>query len=390
MSSDSASLPAASGAKKGETTGEDLSSGNKRTSKTWYLKEEHRWSFSAGLVQLLVQPSAAGRIHPSGYHTGSVITASDTFFLKPDPDFNASCPAELTRIPFQMTADFPSLLSAHVQGYVQLSCAWGSSECDVCSEAHGKETKVVMTGKSNEQGEWEDDSMTANYRVRAEAKRGGYRVTGDQADSSRPWLKQRLSKWTDGKERMRKLNSTLRGDLISFEITSLTSLDIVAEIKVEITLTECLGIGGGTGGTLRSVLESGKYSDVTLVASGGKRFPSHKVMLGSRSKVLATMFSHEGMLENQTKEITMDDTLPDVVREMLHYLYTDRITVSKPTHTAQIVELRDPPTIYEQGDAVKDESSLLGLLKVAEKYDIPVCVRSYNDFIQKVEDLASA
>ena len=71
-----------------------------------------------------------------------------------------------------------------------------------------------------------------------------------------------------------------------------------------------------------------KFSDVTLVASPNGdssqppvEFFAHKVILAARSPVFAKMFEHE-MQESLNNRIEIDDIDPEVIMEMLVYMYT--------------------------------------------------------------------
>ena len=50
-------------------------------------------------------------------------------------------------------------------------------------------------------------------------------------------------------------------------------------------------------------------------------FSAHKVILAARSPVLAKMFSHD-MQENATNTLNLPDITPDVLKELLTYIYT--------------------------------------------------------------------
>ena len=82
-----------------------------------------------------------------------------------------------------------------------------------------------------------------------------------------------------------------------------------------------------------SLLNKDRFSDVTLVASRKKRdssstpveFPAHKVILAARSPVFASMFEHK-MQENSSNQVEIDDIYPNVVKVMLTYIYTGRVS----------------------------------------------------------------
>lgn len=71
---------------------------------------------------------------------------------------------------------------------------------------------------------------------------------------------------------------------------------------------------------LKEMYESRKFSDITLQARGVK-FPAHKSILASRSKVFDAMFQHD-MKETQSGVVQVEDIEPAVLSTLLHYIYT--------------------------------------------------------------------
>ena len=74
---------------------------------------------------------------------------------------------------------------------------------------------------------------------------------------------------------------------------------------------------------LGKLLEEGLFSDITLIV-GDQRFPVHKALLASRSPVFAGMFRHIEMEENKQGIVQIKDLEPDVLKEMLKYIYTGK------------------------------------------------------------------
>ncbi|KAK6744264.1 hypothetical protein RB195_011145 [Necator americanus] len=76
---------------------------------------------------------------------------------------------------------------------------------------------------------------------------------------------------------------------------------------------------------LSALFESKQFSDCTLVAncksSGPQTFHVHKAILAARSRVFHAMFEHN-MTESERNEVAIDDVEPDVLREMLCFMYT--------------------------------------------------------------------
>lgn len=80
-------------------------------------------------------------------------------------------------------------------------------------------------------------------------------------------------------------------------------------------------------GDLKSLLETEKFSDMTLCA-GGREFLVHRSILGARSPVFAAMFEHETMEKLQNK-VNIEDVDSDVMHQLLRYIYsgcTDDVT----------------------------------------------------------------
>lgn len=77
------------------------------------------------------------------------------------------------------------------------------------------------------------------------------------------------------------------------------------------TLHENLGI----------LLETESYSDVTLVVENDE-LQAHKNILAAQSSVFAVIFQHEELAESKKNVVKIDDIAPEVVKEMLRFMYT--------------------------------------------------------------------
>lgn len=75
---------------------------------------------------------------------------------------------------------------------------------------------------------------------------------------------------------------------------------------------------------LGSLFDSSEFADVTL-ACNGREFPCHKAILTSRSQVLAAMFQHD-MRERKHNRVEVNDMDPEVMSEMLRFIYTDKVS----------------------------------------------------------------
>lgn len=86
---------------------------------------------------------------------------------------------------------------------------------------------------------------------------------------------------------------------------------------------------------LRNLLGSSQYSDVTL-ASGESSFPSHKSILAARSKVFANLlFDNPPKQMEESNTLVLDPLAPDVLKEMLSYIYTGRIAQTINTDSVE-------------------------------------------------------
>lgn len=72
-----------------------------------------------------------------------------------------------------------------------------------------------------------------------------------------------------------------------------------------------------------AMLESGKFSDVTLCVEG-EELPAHKAVLAARSAVFETMFETE-CLETRSGKVHFEDISLDVFKQLLRYIYTGEL-----------------------------------------------------------------
>jgi speckle-type POZ protein len=81
---------------------------------------------------------------------------------------------------------------------------------------------------------------------------------------------------------------------------------------------------GGLSSHLEELFNDMSLSDVSFNI-GGREFPAHKNILSARSQYFAAMFKHP-MKEQSTNKIKMEDIEPDVFQELLHFIYTGRVS----------------------------------------------------------------
>ena len=138
------------------------------------------------------------------------------------------------------------------------------------------------------------------------------------------------------------LSSLPNGTLTcSFQLSIVScSIDFVNKAIIPQNI-KCTPLSSKLGAMLTFTEEEsqGKHSDVTLIAgasstaseNGGAdnsvqrpaKFYAHKAILAAHSPVFARMFEHD-MKEGATNEVTISDIEPDVLKEMLSFMYTNQ------------------------------------------------------------------
>ena len=63
-----------------------------------------------------------------------------------------------------------------------------------------------------------------------------------------------------------------------------------------------------------------------------RRFACHKAVLAARSDVFAAMFSHKATTESTTNEVHIRDTEPDILEQLLNFVYTDKVHFFRMSH----------------------------------------------------------
>ena len=77
---------------------------------------------------------------------------------------------------------------------------------------------------------------------------------------------------------------------------------------------------------LEGLFEEMKFSDV-IFNIGPRQFPAHKSILAARSEVFEAMFTHSTK-EKLTNRIDIEDIEPEVFQELLHFIYTGRLSTT--------------------------------------------------------------
>eukprot|EP00931_Biecheleriopsis_adriatica_P078579 TRINITY_DN52015_c0_g1_i1.p1 TRINITY_DN52015_c0_g1~~TRINITY_DN52015_c0_g1_i1.p1 ORF type:complete len:502 (+),score=97.28 TRINITY_DN52015_c0_g1_i1:85-1590(+) len=124
-----------------------------------------------------------------------------------------------------------------------------------------------------------------------------------------------------------------------------------------------------------SLLEDGKWSDVTLKVKGEAMF-AHTLVLCTRSEVFERQL-HSGMRETVSREVVIEDCEPGIFRAMLRFLYTDDLA-----HIEGLLAKQEPSFVTSKlgdtGSAAEGSSNptasqvawLQDLLAVSHKYQL--------------------
>lgn len=110
---------------------------------------------------------------------------------------------------------------------------------------------------------------------------------------------------------------------------------------------------------LEELFRSKEFSDVTISANG-REFRAHKAILAARSPMFKGMFSHD-MKETKYNRVEVPDVDPDVLDEMLRFIYTGK-SILEPR--LQIKEQKD------QKEQEREQHLAIELLQAANKYQL--------------------
>lgn len=132
------------------------------------------------------------------------------------------------------------------------------------------------------------------------------------------------------------------------------------------------------------LLYSGKFSDLTLDL-GDKKFKVHKSILAARSPVFSAMFEHK-MLENKENVVKITDVEPDIMSEVLLFIYANKVNSIKEL-TSGIFAAADKYQLEALmlmcEDVFLEKLSLDNLpeiLKIVDKYE--TCPRLHDAVLQ--------
>lgn len=107
---------------------------------------------------------------------------------------------------------------------------------------------------------------------------------------------------------------------------------------------------------LEELFKSQEFSDVTICANR-REFKAHKAILAARSPMFRGMFSHD-MKETKFNRVEVPDVDPDVLQEMLRFIYTGKCLLEPRLQNK------------EQKEQEKEQHLAIELLQAANKYQL--------------------
>lgn len=120
---------------------------------------------------------------------------------------------------------------------------------------------------------------------------------------------------------------------------------------------------------MQSLLESGEFSDVTLVVGqpeqNKKELKVHRFLLSAFSPVFAAMFSHTETKEALEKRVVIEDVSAEAMERLLRYIYIGKLEFDIKEKEKPLLEFMAAVDKY-QVDRLKGEceTRLLGLITV--------------------------
>lgn len=90
---------------------------------------------------------------------------------------------------------------------------------------------------------------------------------------------------------------------------------------------------------ISTLLFDESYSDVEIKC-GERRFPCHKIILSARSQVFRAMFQAD-MEENRSGKIEIKEYSPDVIKTLLHFVYTSSLDCTDQDHLVDLIQAAD-------------------------------------------------
>lgn len=90
---------------------------------------------------------------------------------------------------------------------------------------------------------------------------------------------------------------------------------------------------------LGALFENSQFADAVLHC-GGREFQCHKAILAARSQVFEAMFAHD-MEEKKSSRVEVKDCEPEVMGEMLRFIYTGRTQACLETMASELLAAAD-------------------------------------------------
>lgn len=187
------------------------------------------------------------------------------------------------------------------------------------------------------------------------------------------------------------------------QIINSTQLQFVIHTQNRLWDDSCLQTHLGPAGTVlimdqhpgmldtKSLYLSERFSDVVIQCKD-KEFPAHRVVISSKSDVFATMFNSP-MKESKEGRLIIEDAEPDVVEQMLNFIYTGEADFNKLASELFLIAdkycIRDMKEISENILVQKvDENNFLDLYPVGKLLSSTKMIdRCYEIFKRKRKDI---
>ena len=133
-----------------------------------------------------------------------------------------------------------------------------------------------------------------------------------------------------------------------------------------------------------------KFSDLKLVTACGKELKAHKIMLAARSPAFSAMFEHK-MAESESSVVKIDDIEHDVLKEMLKYIYTNKIEkyalellVAADKYGMEDLKAECLHLIYEKIEDIINVENAIDMYEVADKIqDTDQLKRKIMEFMEE-------
>jgi len=90
---------------------------------------------------------------------------------------------------------------------------------------------------------------------------------------------------------------------------------------------------------LGCLFENSQFADAVLYC-GGREFQCHKAILAARSQVFQAMFEHD-MEEKKNSRVEVKDVEPEVMAELLRFIYTGKTAANLDTMAADLLAAAD-------------------------------------------------